>query len=91
MTLRNKAMLGLAVLALAGAASPDPAPRHITGIGGVFIKAKDPRALAAWYRDVLGLPLQASPALAQCSELIGTYALRLRPRGVVACEDSWRP
>lgn len=31
---------------------------HITGVGGVFFKAKDPKALAAWYRDVLGLPLE---------------------------------
>lgn len=31
---------------------------HITGIGGVFFKAKDPKALSAWYRDVLGLPLE---------------------------------
>ena len=30
---------------------------HITGVGGVFFKAKDPKALAGWYRDVLGLPL----------------------------------
>ena len=28
-------------------------------MGGVFFKAKDPKALAAWYRDVLGLPLVA--------------------------------
>jgi catechol 2,3-dioxygenase-like lactoylglutathione lyase family enzyme len=34
-------------------------PGHITGIGGVFFKAKDPKALAAWYRDVLGMPVQA--------------------------------
>ena len=34
-------------------------PGHITGVGGVFFKAKDPKALAAWYRDVLGLPLEA--------------------------------
>ena len=32
---------------------------HVTGIGGVFIKAKDPKALVAWYRDVLGLPLES--------------------------------
>lgn len=31
---------------------------HITGIGGVFIKSKDPKALKAWYRDVLGLKLE---------------------------------
>lgn len=27
----------------------------ITGIGGVFVKSKDPEALRAWYRDMLGL------------------------------------
>ncbi|HEY1630203.1 MAG TPA: VOC family protein [Rhizomicrobium sp.] len=31
---------------------------RITGIGGVFFKASDPKALAAWYRDTLGLPLE---------------------------------
>jgi catechol 2,3-dioxygenase-like lactoylglutathione lyase family enzyme len=31
---------------------------HITGIGGIFFKAKDPKALAAWYRDVLGMPVE---------------------------------
>jgi predicted enzyme related to lactoylglutathione lyase len=33
-------------------------PGHITGVGGVFFNAKDPKALATWYRDVLGLPLE---------------------------------
>jgi len=37
----------------------EPDAGHITGVGGVFFKAKDPKALAAWYRDVLGLPLEA--------------------------------
>jgi catechol 2,3-dioxygenase-like lactoylglutathione lyase family enzyme len=32
---------------------------HITGVGGVFVKSKDPKALARWYRDVLGVPLQS--------------------------------
>lgn len=32
---------------------------RITGVGGVFIKSRDPKALAAWYRDVLGLELQS--------------------------------
>ncbi|MDP9125889.1 MAG: VOC family protein [Pseudomonadota bacterium] len=60
MTPRTNLMLCLGILALAGAcgaALAEPAG-HVTGIGGVFIKAKDPKALAAWYRDVLGLPLQ---------------------------------
>lgn len=30
----------------------------ITGIGGVFFKARDPKALSAWYRDVLGLSVE---------------------------------
>jgi predicted enzyme related to lactoylglutathione lyase len=32
---------------------------HITGLGGVFVTSKDPKALAAWYRDVLGIRLEA--------------------------------
>ena len=59
MMLRTNLILGLVALALAAPALADPAPGHVTGIGGVFIKARDPKALAAWYRDVLGLPLQA--------------------------------
>jgi predicted enzyme related to lactoylglutathione lyase len=31
---------------------------RITGVGGLFIKSKDPKALAAWYRDVLGLKVE---------------------------------
>lgn len=32
--------------------------RRVTGIGGVFFKAKDPQALAEWYRLHLGLDVQ---------------------------------
>jgi catechol 2,3-dioxygenase-like lactoylglutathione lyase family enzyme len=35
----------------------DP-PGRITGIGGIFVVSKNPKALAAWYRDVLGIPLE---------------------------------
>ena len=61
MPLRANSMLCLGVLALAAhcAAAPAEPAGHVTGIGGVFIKAKDPKALAAWYRDVLGMPVQA--------------------------------
>jgi predicted enzyme related to lactoylglutathione lyase len=31
---------------------------RITGIGGVFFKASDPKALAAWYRDTLGIAVE---------------------------------
>ena len=33
-----------------------PAER-VTGIGGVFIKAKDPKALGTWYREKLGIAM----------------------------------
>ena len=33
-------------------------PGHVTGIGGIFVVSKNPKALAAWYRDVLGVSLQ---------------------------------
>jgi len=50
--------LGFLLLGAATASAAEE-PGHITGIGGVFFKAKDPKTLAAWYRDVLGLPVQA--------------------------------
>lgn len=34
-----------------------PAGR-ITGVGGIFVTSSDPKALATWYRDVLGIELQ---------------------------------
>src|SRR5688500_188255 len=33
---------------------------RILGLGGVFFKARDPKALAAWYRDHLGLHIEAT-------------------------------
>lgn len=51
--------LVLAILLVAkGAALADQVGR-ITGIGGVFVKSKDPKFLAQWYRDVLGLEVAA--------------------------------
>jgi catechol 2,3-dioxygenase-like lactoylglutathione lyase family enzyme len=32
--------------------------KRVTGIGGIFFKAKDPAALAAWYRTHLGLAVE---------------------------------
>lgn len=61
MAMRAIVLLCLGVLIMANpveSVSAEPAGR-ITGVGGVFFKAKDPKALAAWYRDVLGLPLEA--------------------------------
>src|SRR5690348_11583888 len=51
--------LGICMLASAGEPAPASTAGHITGVGGVFFKAKDPKAQAAWYRDVLGMPMEA--------------------------------
>ena len=32
--------------------------KRVTGIGGVFFKAKDPAALRKWYAEHLGVPIQ---------------------------------
>jgi catechol 2,3-dioxygenase-like lactoylglutathione lyase family enzyme len=37
---------------------------RVTGIGGIFFKAKDPKKLQEWYRDHLGLPVD--PAWGGC-------------------------
>jgi predicted enzyme related to lactoylglutathione lyase len=32
--------------------------KRVTGIGGIFFQARDPKALHAWYRDHLGIDVQ---------------------------------
>jgi len=32
--------------------------RRVTGIGGIFFNAKDPKALRAWYQKHLGIDVQ---------------------------------
>src|SRR4029077_15943477 len=32
--------------------------RRVTGIGGIFMTAKDPKALGAWYKKHLGIDVQ---------------------------------
>ena len=49
--------LAAALTCATGAAAADP-PGHVTGIGGIFVVSKNPKALAAWYRDELGVSLQ---------------------------------
>lgn len=59
MTTKSTTMLCLGLLtASPGAVTAAEPAGHVTGVGGVFFKAKDPKALAAWYRDVLGMPME---------------------------------
>ena len=53
-TLHLLALLLLAPIPASGA----PAAGHITGIGDVFVKSQNPKALAAWYKDVLGINVE---------------------------------
>ena len=32
--------------------------QKVKGIGGIFFKTRDPKALGAWYRDQLGVPVE---------------------------------
>jgi predicted enzyme related to lactoylglutathione lyase len=43
-------------IAAAGRQQPPVPADRVTGIGGIFIKARDPKVLAAWYSDNLGVP-----------------------------------
>jgi predicted enzyme related to lactoylglutathione lyase len=38
--------------------APSSPAERVTGIGGVFFKAKDPKALRAWYDAKLGIAMQ---------------------------------
>lgn len=60
MTTRGLALWALVLgAALSAPTAGAQTSGHITGIGGVFFKSKNPKALAAWYRDVLGMPIEA--------------------------------
>jgi predicted enzyme related to lactoylglutathione lyase len=37
---------------------------RVRGVGGVFFRARDPKALAEWYRDHLGIPVEADQTYA---------------------------
>lgn len=59
-------LVGLGMAAAGGAAAaadaprePTPAAGRVTGVGGIFFRSKDPKALSAWYHDVLGLNVES--------------------------------
>ncbi|WP_239017729.1 VOC family protein [Sphingomonas aracearum] len=55
---RLLSVLATVAMLTPGSATAEPAGR-ITGIGGIFFKSKDPKALMAWYRDVLGVKVES--------------------------------
>ena len=55
MSLKHLTVLAFAAALISQGGVMAEQPGHITGVGGVFVKSKDPKALAQWYREVLGL------------------------------------
>ena len=51
------AFVALGLSMMAGELSAEPQGR-VTGVGGIFIKSDDPKALMEWYRDVLGVKIE---------------------------------
>lgn len=47
-------LIGGLPTAARGQTPADLPAERVTGIGGVFLKARDPKALGAWYKDTLG-------------------------------------
>ncbi len=55
MSLKHVTLLAFALALSCQGSTMAEQPGHVTGVGGVFVKSKDPKALAQWYREVLGL------------------------------------
>ena len=61
MTIETTRRLFLGAVGVAAAArSEEAATEKVTGIGGLFFRANDPKALAKWYFDHLGINLVPS-------------------------------
>ncbi len=59
MEIRKLMLLTALCASVTSAALADEPRGHITGVGGIFFRSKDPKALMAWYRDVLGIKVEA--------------------------------
>lgn len=56
---------------------------RVTGIGGVFVRARDPHALAAWYEQHLGVPLEPDQTYAVFTETRGAHVWSTFPADTV--------
>ena len=60
MSIIRKLLPAVVIVAALMSASTSAEPLgRITGVGGIFFKSKDPKGLMAWYRDVLGIKVEA--------------------------------
>jgi predicted enzyme related to lactoylglutathione lyase len=51
----------------------------VVGVGGVFLRAKDPKALQAWYAEHIGIPLTGGYTSVEGPEAQGTTAFAFFP------------
>ena len=58
MSLKHLTVLAFSLALICQGEAVAEQPGHVTGVGGVFVKSKDPKALAEWYREVLGLEIK---------------------------------
>ena len=58
--MKSSLVVALGIFATSLSAKPLRAETtgRITGVGGIFVTSKDPKALARWYKDVLGISLE---------------------------------
>jgi predicted enzyme related to lactoylglutathione lyase len=47
----------------------------VVGVGGIFLKAKDPKGLQAWYAEHLGVPLSEGNSIFEGPEAQGQTVL----------------
>jgi hypothetical protein len=59
--------VGIFIAVLSSATLRAETAGRVTGIGGVFVTSKDPKALAKWYKEVLGIAIE--PWGGQCLSL----------------------
>ncbi len=52
---RRTLLLGASALATLGVAEVKPPKERVLGIGGLFFRSPDPKALAEWYQQHLGI------------------------------------
>ena len=54
---------------------------RVTGIGGVFLRAQNPRDLARWYSDRLGVPVEGDASTTDDSGSVSAIFRWRRPDG----------
>jgi predicted enzyme related to lactoylglutathione lyase len=49
--------------------------QRVAGIGGIFFRSRDPKALAAWYAEHLGIDIDEASGAASFTGADGTYTV----------------